>query len=154
MENEVSALYFQRRKHREYPTMSRALCKCKYDERVCPACRVKEFVDLHTAGDTPFVSISTRRFNSELKRRMKVLGVPEPSTYTSKGFRRGRAQDIHRKRGYGRKLEKSGDWKPGGTTAMPYLVQDVVENQRINDGEREPDSDGGVSISSSGSSDS
>jgi hypothetical protein len=154
LENGTSTMYFQRRKHREYPTSSKALCKCHHDEHVCPACRVKEFVDLkHSVGDAPFARITARYFNNELKRRMKILGVPEPKTYTSKGFRRGRAQDIHRRKGYGRKLEKGGDWKPGGTSAMSYLLSDAVENRRINEGECDENSDAGVSISSSGSSD-
>jgi hypothetical protein len=129
LEQDKATWHFSRRKNREFPTKAVRPHMCDNGAQLCPVCTLESFVDIEEpkVGDQLFPGVSAKQFNSELRRRMAICGSAQAETFTSKGFRRGQAQDLGRKYGVSPELKAAGDW----TTisgALCYASREELED--------------------------
>ena len=129
IEHECATIFFRRRKNREQPTKAARPHTCKMGLELCPVCTVESMVDIEGTGEDGhlFGGITAKHFNAELKRRLAKAGVVDANLYTSKGFRRGHAQDICKKYGVSPEAFASGNWTSfGGLFA--YAAREELED--------------------------
>ena len=121
--------HYDRRKNREYPTKSSRPHMCRNGGSLCPVCTVDSYLDLEkpAVGDALFSAVSPKVFNAELRRRLAAAEVACAESYTSKGFRRGHAQDLSRKYGVSPELNAAGNWSSFGG-ALAYASREELED--------------------------
>ena len=121
--------YYDRRKNREHPTKSSRPHMCGKGGDLCPVCTVDSYINLEEPeiGQSLFSGVSAKFFNEELRRRLSVAGVENADKYTSKGFRRGHAQDLGRKYGVSPELGAAGNWSSFGG-ALAYASREELED--------------------------
>jgi hypothetical protein len=125
----VLTWYYDRRKNREYPTRSSRPHMCGKGRILCPVCTMESFLNVeeHVVGDKLFANTSAKKFNQELRRRLGVADVAGAESFTSKGFRRGHAQDLSRKYGMSRELDAAGNWSSFGG-CLAYASREELED--------------------------
>ena len=153
IEKDRATVFFSRRKNREYPTKSVRPHSCAGGKTLCPVCTLESMVDIEGVADdgSLFPGISAKFFNSELRRRLSIKKVIGAQTFTSKGFRRGHAQDISRKYGVSPELFGSGDWTSYGGL-FSYASREELEDLFVTNARKKKKKCRGESETSSSSS--
>ena len=119
-----------RRKNKDEPTDMWRRCVCKRSATVCPVHATAGFFETEAYGNAPFERITPRFFNASLRRRIQMLGVAKHQTFTSKTFRRGHTQDIHRRGGTAYEILMMGQWT--GRTFRDYLTANAIHDAAFN----------------------
>jgi hypothetical protein len=129
LEGDKATWYFDRRKNREFPTRAGRPHTCRTGAKLCPVCTLESFIGVQglAAGDALFPGISAKQFNCQLRKHMAASGAPSAETFTSKGFRRGHAQDISRRYGISPELKASGGWT-SIAGALCYASREELED--------------------------
>jgi hypothetical protein len=125
----VVTWYYDRRKNKEYPTRSSRPHMCEKGRNLCPVCTLDSFLQIMGPAENErlFAKTSAKTFNRELRRRLGAAEIAGAETFTSKGFRRGHAQDLSRKYGMSRELDAAGNWSSFGG-CLAYASREELED--------------------------
>jgi hypothetical protein len=143
-------IHYDRRKHREHPTVDTRVCQCpSHPANVCPIHALAKYTKGLRVGEKLFPSMTARSFHKALRRRLTVLHVESAASFSSKSFRRGLPRDVSKKKCSWAQLLGVGSWNSGG--GMLSYVPEAEEGATV---EVPTDSSSSDSSSSSDESDS
>ena len=100
------------RKNRPHGSVICRGCTCSADTRLCAVHIVGRWWSKQTEGTVPFAAVSVAGARSELRRRLRELGVDGADDYNLHDFRRGHAQDLVESGADLHRILRAGEWLP------------------------------------------
>ena len=126
-------ILFDRRKNREYATIMTRRCSCAHGLLSCPLHALARWVGDLSPPAAPFAKWKPRVVNDLIRRRLATAGMDKASSYSSKGLRRGHAQDLVKRKSPLVTILNAGDWRSSAFAS--YLDMQEVEIEAVNDQE-------------------
>jgi hypothetical protein len=145
-------VHFDRRKHREYPTVETRVCQCpSHPAAVCPVHALAKYAKCLRVGEKLFPSTTTRSFHKALRQRLNHLRVENATAFSSKSFRRGLPRDVSKKKCSWAQLLGVGSWKTSGGM-LSYVPLQGLQEQAINTQDTEAEEGATVDVPTDSSS--
>jgi hypothetical protein len=113
------------RKNRPFGSLLRRDCWCSVCSVTCPVHAIQQWIETFEEGAAPFANITAAAARAELRRRLAVLHIGNPSSYKLHDFRRGHAQDLLEAKAPLYIILQAGEWR--SAAFLQYLDSSEVE---------------------------